>query len=128
MRLSLFFVAIAASFLFTSQAFSATMDNNQAKIATLASPADPNERLLRVHPRVEEEDDSEDDSEERNYWKYFSRTDKDDLIAHAKNLGFDLKASFKDTSIFNRLSSDHQWAYINKLNEIKKNTSLPRPP
>ncbi|OWY96288.1 RxLR effector protein, partial [Phytophthora megakarya] len=120
--------AIAASFLFTSQAFSATTDNNQANIATEASPGISNQRLLRVHPRVEEEDgsedgsedDSEDDSEERNYWKYFSRADKDTLKAHAKDIGFDLKASFKDYSIFTRLTPEQQWAYMNKLNEIKE--------
>ncbi|OWZ11404.1 Avirulence (Avh) protein [Phytophthora megakarya] len=57
MCLSQAFGAIAASFLFTSQAFSTTMDNYHAKITIVASPADPNERLLRVHRRIEEGED-----------------------------------------------------------------------
>ncbi|OWZ09854.1 Avirulence (Avh) protein [Phytophthora megakarya] len=124
MRLSQVFAAIAASFLFTSQAFSANMDNNQAKIATVASPGISNQRLLRAHHRVEEEVGTE----ERNYWNKFSATDQQRLIKKAEKIGFNLLESFKKPSIFNALSKAQQQSYFDKLNKIKKAYKSQKPP
>ncbi|KAF4314660.1 hypothetical protein G195_011607, partial [Phytophthora kernoviae 00238/432] len=61
MRLSHVLVAIAATFLVTSEAFSTTTDSNQAKISKVASPGGPSQRMLRTHHNTYE--DEEDDEE-----------------------------------------------------------------
>ncbi|RLN51432.1 hypothetical protein BBP00_00009896, partial [Phytophthora kernoviae] len=57
MRLSHVFVAIAATFLVTSEALSTTTDSNQVKISKVASPGGPSQRMLRTHHNTYEDDE-----------------------------------------------------------------------
>ncbi|RLN45299.1 hypothetical protein BBI17_009916 [Phytophthora kernoviae] len=61
MRLSHVLVAIAATFLVTSEALSTITDSNEAKISKVASPGGPSKRMLRTHHNTYEDD--EDDEE-----------------------------------------------------------------
>ncbi|OWZ18849.1 RxLR effector protein [Phytophthora megakarya] len=124
MRLYHIFAAIAASFLFTTHAFSTTATNNQVKIVKVASPGISNQRFLRAHHRVDEVVDAE----ERNYWNKFSATDQQRLIKKAEKIGFDLLESFKNPSIFNALTKSQQQSYFDKLNKIKKAYKPRKPP
>ncbi|KAG3166082.1 hypothetical protein PC128_g19804 [Phytophthora cactorum] len=118
MRLSQVLLAIAASFLFNSEALSATMDSNQAKIAKVASTGGPSQRLLRAsYTPVEEVDDAE---ERLGGMDKFSVEHQNILKALAKKLGFNLSQAMADTGYFSKLPPPVFMEYITMYNTIYK--------
>ncbi|KAF4314758.1 hypothetical protein BBO99_00009020 [Phytophthora kernoviae] len=64
MRLSHVLVAIAATFLVTSEAFSTTTDSNEAEISKVALSGGPSQRMLRTHHNIYEDKEDEEDEED----------------------------------------------------------------
>ncbi|KAE9000215.1 hypothetical protein PF010_g13231 [Phytophthora fragariae] len=91
MRLSQVLVLIAASFLVASEAHSTTTESNQVKLSEVASPSGPNQRLLRTHQQIVEDED--DSSEERT----FTPTQLEKLERYATKLGINWERAQRDT-------------------------------
>ncbi|KAF4317321.1 hypothetical protein G195_008855 [Phytophthora kernoviae 00238/432] len=59
MRVSHVLVAIAATFLVTSEAFSTTTGSNKVEISKVALSGGPSQRMLRTHHNIYEDDEDE---------------------------------------------------------------------
>ncbi|OWZ12531.1 Avirulence (Avh) protein [Phytophthora megakarya] len=109
MHLSQILVAVAASFLFASEAIAVTMDSNQAMVSTVAR-GDPDQRLLRRYKEPVEED-----SDDLNNLQDLEERGKTTML---KELANSWGKSYDD--IINRvirLTDDEQKAWIATINK-----------
>ncbi|OWZ11567.1 RxLR effector protein [Phytophthora megakarya] len=117
MRVSQAVLVLVASFLFTSEALSATMDSNQAQIAKMTSPGD--QRLLRAyHKSTDEEIDSEDDSlEERG----LNSAAKAQLARVAEGLGIDIQKAERSATYLAQIQQTAEYGqYKTLLEKLQK--------
>lgn len=91
MRLAPLLMALAASFLVSTEALSATTETTQTKLAKVASTDAINQRLLRTNEGIDEYED--DTSEERG----LSPEQLHKLRKYGKSLGIDMQRADRDT-------------------------------